>query len=271
MSTAQTTTIPKMTAVALGAVSDGAEARGATVALRPVVIPDGHDLHGVAHQHHSNARIRIDDVLARTWGIYTTNLRALIGVGTLLCLVAGGITFAVLFFLHALPGVVQLLVIQAVHVWLVLGITGLTIRIARGRHPGIAILLDGIPLYLAGLASWTVCFVPLALAAILCRQLGISPIAVAAGLSLAWTLIGFMIWIPSLIMLVDQEPSPFGALRMALGYAKRNAAQMAGLLAISLGVLVASIIPAGLGLPFGIPFVLLLCTVAYLRDRAVRR
>ena len=116
MSAAQTTTIPKMAAVAHGAESDGAEARRAAVALRPVVIPDGHDSHLAAHRapfqcaHPDRRR-----ACARTWGIYTTNLRALVGVGTLLCLVAGGMTFAVLFFLHALPGVVQLLVIQAVH------------------------------------------------------------------------------------------------------------------------------------------------------------
>ena len=60
-----------------------------------------------------------------------------------------------------------------------------------------------------------------------------------------------MIWIPSLIVLVDQEPNPVGALRMALGYTKRNAAQLAGLLAISLGVLAASIIPARTGSAFG--------------------
>lgn len=282
ISVAQTTTIPipPLAAASQAGNPHGGAAGKSSARLRPLVIPDRQDSHGIpdrhdsngaAHARHSHVRSSLCDLLARTWAIFTTNWRLLVGLGLLECFGAGLVTFAVVFFLHALSPLTQALIIQAVLVWLMIGAVGLTLRIARGRRPSLATLLDGIPFYLSGLTTWAICFVPLALVALLCSRWDVLPIVTANVFLWVGTIVGFMIWIPSLLVLVDQEVNPIKALQLALEYTARNAAQSLGLTAISLGILVAAAIPAGLGLPVALPFVLVSCSVAYLRDRATRR
>jgi hypothetical protein len=240
-------------------------------ASRPILIPETVDDSPADDRPHTSARLEIGDVMRRAWGIYKTNFRMLVVAGVVLCVVAGAASFALVWGLRRVgaPGAIQSFVPQAVLLWLMLGAMEFTIKTARGRAR-LADLFGGMPLFVPGLTVWAICFLPLLLAALVCSLAGVPAMIVAAVFSLLWMFVSFMIHLPSLLVLVDREPKPIEALFKAVRYARRNCAALTGVFVISICVLAASCIPLGLGLPVGIPFVLLVSSVAYLRDRSAR-
>ena len=216
------------------------------------------------------ASIRIDDVLKRAKGIYKHSFRSLLGAGVLLIALVALVNAAVAAGLQLVGAgyVIRFCLGQVLLVWLMLGTMDFMVKTARGSRRGWATLLGGMPHYGSGLAIWAACFAPLALAALAAGALGISPMLVAAALATSWLAVSFLIWIPALLALVDDQLTALAALARAASYARRNLVPLVGLAAISTGILAVSCLPLGLGLPLGVPFVLLVGTVAYLRDRA---
>ena len=241
----------------------------ATAAARPIVLPPSPDEKRAVVSHRPQP-IQVQDILQRTWGIYKTNFKSLALAGIVTPLIVAATSAAIGFLFRMAPGLVQFFLPQIVLIWLMLGAMTFTIKTARGHRPGLAVLFGGMPLAGSAVAVWIVCFVPPLLAAGLAGLAGLPPEFVGGAILLAWPVIGLMIWVPALLVLVDRVASPTEALLCVLRYTKRNFAPLLGLFVISLFVLAAGALPLGLGLPFAVPFVLLLSTVAYLKDRSRR-
>ena len=221
----------------------------------------------VAHQP---PQLQIQDILQRTWGIYKTNFWSLVAAGVVAPLIVAAASAAIGFLFRMAPALVQFSLPQIVLIWLMLGAMTFTIKAARGHRPGLAVLFSGMPLTGSAVAVWIMCFVPPLLAAVLAGFAGLPPEFIGGAILIAWPIIGLMIWVPALLVLVDRVASPTEALSCGLRYTRRNFAPLIGLFVISLLVLGAGSMPLGLGLPFAVPFVLLLSTVAYLKDRSRR-
>jgi LSD1 subclass zinc finger protein len=239
-------------------------------ASRPVMILDVEDCETLEEPDVRHSSLRADDILKRAWGIYKNNFSAFLAAGLLIVALVGFAHFAVVAFMQLIgaPLLVQLCVAQALFVWLAAGTMDYMLKAARGRRPSVARLFGGMPRFGTALVTWILCFVPLAIAAAGAAALGASPLVSAIGFEWLSLAVGFLIWLPALLALVDHEPSPIDALAEAIHYARRNFLPLAGLCGLSLVILVAGSVPAGLGLPLAIPFVLLVATVAYLRERA---
>jgi hypothetical protein len=214
--------------------------------------------------------IQIQDILQRTWGIYKTNFKSLAMAGVVVPLIVAAASAATSFLFRMAPAIVQFCLPQIVLIWLMLGAMAFTIKTARGHRPSLAVLFSGMPLAGSAVAIWIMCFVPPLLAASLAAVAGLPPGFVGGAILFSWPVIGLMIWVPALLVLVDRVASPTEALSCVLRYTKRNIAPLLCLFVLSLLVLVAGALPLGLGLPFAVPFVLLLSTVAYLKDRSRR-
>jgi len=256
-----------------GAVSPSPAASGIhprTGASRPIVLTPPSSEKRAAVADHQPRPIRIRDILQRTWGIYKTNFKSLALAGIVAPLILAATSAAISFFFRMAPALVQFCLPQVVLIWLMLGAMAFTIKTARGHRPGLAVLFSGMPLAGSAIAVWIMCFVPPLLAAGIAGTAGLPAGYVAAAILVSWPIIGLMIWVPALLVLVDRVASPTEALSCVLRYTKRNFAPLVGLFVISLLVLAAGALPLGLGLPFAVPFVLLLSTVAYLKDRARR-
>jgi hypothetical protein len=238
-------------------------------AARPIVLPPSPDEKRAVVSHRPQP-IQVQDILQRTWGIYKTNIKSLAMAGIVTPLIVAATSAAIGFLFRMAPGIVQFFLPQIVLIWLMLGAMTFTIKTARGHRPGLAVLFGGMPLAGSAVAVWIVCFVPPLLAAGLAGLAGLPAEFVGGAILLAWPVIGLMIWVPALLVLVDRVASPTEALLSVLRYTKRNVAPLLGLFVISLFVLAAGALPLGLGLPFAVPFVLLLSTVAYLKDRSRR-
>jgi len=237
-------------------------------AARPIVLaPSPHEKKAAALQPQP---IQIQDILHRTWGIYKTNFKSLALAGIVAPLIVAAASAAISFLFRMAPPLVLFCLPQIVLIWLMAGAMTFAIKTARGHRPGLAVLFSGMPLAGSAVAIWMMCFVPPLLIA------GIAGIAelpsgyVGGAILLSWPVISLMIWVPALLVLVDRVASPTEALACVLRYTKRNFVALVGLFVISLTVLAAGALPLGLGLPFAVPFVLLLSTVAYLKDRSRR-
>lgn len=239
---------------------------------RPILLAPSHS----EKRHEKKAavthppQIQIQDILQRTWGIYKTNFRSLFAAGIVAPLIVAAASAAIGFLFRMAPALVQFCLPQIVLIWLMLGAMTFTIKTARGHRPGLAVLFSGMPLAGSAVAIWIMCFVPPLLAAGIAGTAGLPPGFVGGAILISWPVIGLMIWVPALLVLVDRVASPTEALLCVLRYTKRNFAPLVGLFVLSLLVLAAGALPLGLGLPFAVPFVLLLSTVAYLKDRSRR-
>jgi hypothetical protein len=258
--------IPAQRAASVTSSPNGA-ARPA--AARPIMLPASPEEKKSAVGPRPQA-IQIQDILQRTWGIYKTNFKSLALAGLVAPVIVSATSAATGFLFRMAPGLVQFCLPQIVLIWLMLGMMTFMIKTARGHRPGLAVLFGGMPLAGSAIAVWIMCFVPPLVAAGLAGLAGLPVGFVAGTILLAWPVIGLMIWVPALLVLVDRVASPTETLLCVLRYTKRNFAPLLGLLAISLLALVAGALPLGLGLPFAVPFVLLLSTVAYLKDRSRR-
>jgi hypothetical protein len=239
------------------------------VASRPIVLPPSPDEKRTVACRRPQP-IEIQDIVRRAWGIYKTNFKSLALAGIVTPLIVAATSVAIGFLFRMAPGIVRFFLPQIVLIWLMLGAMTFTIKTARGHRPGLAVLFSGMPLAGSAVSVWIVCFVPPLLAAGLAGLAGLPPEFVGGAILLVWPVIGLMIWVPALLVLVDRVASPTEALLNVLRFTRRNFAPLLGLFAISLFVLAAGALPLGLGLPFAVPFVLLLSTVAYLRDRSRR-
>lgn len=237
-------------------------------AARPIVLaPSPHEKQAAAHQPQP---IQIQDILHRTWGIYKTNFKSLALAGIVTPLIVAAAAAAISFLFRMAPALVQFSLPQIVLIWLMAGAMTFSIKTARGHRPGLAVLFSGMPLAGSAVAIWMMCFVPPLLIAGIAGTAGLPPGYVGGAILLSWPVIGLMIWVPALLVLVDRVASPTEALACVLRYTKRNFVPLLGLFVISLFVLAAGALPLGLGLPFAVPYVLLLSTVAYLKDRSRR-
>lgn len=217
-------------------------------------------------------RLQLGDVLARSRGIFRSNLGLLLLAGFVFLVLNTALNAGSMIALAQIgaPPVVQFLAAQALTVWLLLGLVATCVHAARGRPMGPGTLFKGFPLLLPALAIWAICFAPLVLAAVAMSVAAMAPPAMFALLGGLWLLVFGTLWIPSLVALVDHPPRPLAAMRSALAYTADQLPIVLSLLVISLLTLVAATIPAGLGLPLAVPFVLLLNTVSYLRGRPSR-
>ena len=167
------------------------------------------------------------------------------------------------------PGIVQFFLPQIVLIWLMLGAISSRSK-PRGHRPGLAVLFGGMPLAGSAVAVWIACFVPPLLVASLAGLAGLPREFVGGAIVLVWPVIGLMIWVPALLVLVDRVASPPRPCCACCVIRNAISRSLLGLFAISLFVLAAGALPLGLGLPLAVPFVLLLSTVAYLKDRSPR-
>jgi hypothetical protein len=232
-----------------------------------VLAPSPHEKTAAAPQPQP---IQIQDILHRTWGIYKTNFKSLALAGIVTPLIVAAASAAISFLFRMAPALVQFCLPQIVLIWLMAGSMTFAIKTARGHRPGLAVLFSGMPLAGSAVAIWMMCFVPPLLIAGIAGMAGLPAGFVAGAVLLAWPIIGLMIWVPALLVLVDRVASPTEAMACVLRYTKRNFFPLVGLFVISLFVLGAGALPLGLGLPLAVPFVLLLSTVAYLKDRSRR-
>jgi hypothetical protein len=216
--------------------------------------------------------VEVGDVLRRAWGIYKANFGSLFVASIVLFLLGGVGVSAIAVALQTMraPRLLLMLVPQALMIWLMLGTMSFVMKTARGRRAGIGELFGQMPLFGAGLAIWAVCFGPPLLVAGLSILAGASAPMVEFLLALYCWPASWMFWTPALLGLVDGHVPPQRVPVDTLRYVGRNWLPLAGLAAVAVCVLVASCIPLGLGLPLAVPFVLLISTVAYLRDGRAR-
>lgn len=241
---------------------------GATSGSRPIPI----DRPAAAPNSGGKQRLQLGDVLSRARGIFKSHWANFALVGLVYLLISGVATGALVSGLRLVraPQVIQFLVPQALLVWLMVGMVVITVRVARGRKADLKTLFGGMPQFPAALAIWTLCFAPLAAIALGLTAASVAaPIVALATLAL-WSIIYYLVWIPSLVALVDHEPRPLAAWKQAIAYAAANLPVLVGLFAVSMFVLLVGCLPAGLLLPLAMPFVLLVSTVAYLRSRPAR-
>jgi hypothetical protein len=216
--------------------------------------------------------IAVGDVLRRAWGIYKANFGSLFVASIVLFLLGGVGMSAIAVALQTMraPRVLMMLVPQALMIWLMLGTMAFVMKTARGRRAGIGELFGQMPLFGAGLAIWAVCFGPALLVAGLSILAGAPAAMVEFLLALYCLPASWMFWTPALLGLVDGHVPPQRVPVDTLRYVGRNWLPLLGLFAVAEFVLVVSCIPLGLGLPLAVPFVLLISTVAYLRDGRAR-
>jgi len=71
------------------------------------------------------------------------------------------------------------------------------------------------------------------------------------------------VWLPYVVALADRRSNPLDAMQHAMLYVGRHFFTVLGLSVVALCIFVVSALACGVGLLFGMPFILLMITVGY--------
>jgi hypothetical protein len=221
--------------------------------------------------------VGVDAIVARAWEIYKANfglvVMSCIAAQLLMGLINAGVAVGLqqmgILRMDQIPSDGDLVQTAATYItpiisiWFVLGIFTLQLNLARGRDAAVGDVFSGSGLFLSGLAVWLLYFVPHFLFSLICGRLGLTPpeyVAVVAPLGI---LITYLLWLPAMLVLIDRTSQPLDAVVYGLSYVGQNIFTLLGLFIVSLCVFAVSLLACGVGLIFGIPFILLLLAVAY--------
>jgi hypothetical protein len=218
----------------------------------------------------------VDDVVARAWQIYQANLGSLVGA-TLVIAFLLGTTSAVVTVALRQSGIIDLSdpstsgpwqmvarhLVQAATLFFVLGGFTYLVNLARGREASLGDVFAGGGILISGLIGWIVLLVPILILEFAMAQLGLSIWQEVAVTFLGVIVLDYFLWLPFVVALADRQSNPIDALAHAMLYLGRHFFTVLGLMVVSLCVFVVSALACGVGLLFGVPFILLLLTVAY--------
>jgi hypothetical protein len=223
------------------------------------------------------AAIGVDAVVARTWEIYKANVSLLFAACIVIQILLVPVSLAVAFGLQRL-GVLPIdkvtsdgnllqtaatYVPPIISIWFFLGGFMMLVNLARGRDADMGDLFSGGGLFFSALVVWLIYYVPHYLLSVACGRLGLAPTEYVVVVMSAGVVISYLLWVPTLLVLVDRTSDPLEAISYALEYVARHFFTLLGLFVVSLCVFAVSLLSCGVGLIFGVPFILLMLTVAY--------
>ena len=204
--------------------------------------------------------INVNDILAKSWQIFTANLGSVIGASLIVYLLDSvcGVLINSLYngaadsssdVANVLIWLITFVASTAFTVWLTAGLMLYLLRIARGEPAHFGQIFEAgplvIPASIASVAYALICTLGL----IACIVPGI--------------VLGLTYWM-SLTLVVDARLGVADAFRTSQQVTNNNKWSLAGIWAISIGLAVAGGLACGVGLVLTMPFVAVLQTVTYL-------
>jgi hypothetical protein len=222
-------------------------------------------------------QVEVGEILSRTWQIFKSNVGSLVGLVLLMLFFMGTTGGVITVTLKAL-GIVDLTdaksvdgwqslaarhLIQGLALFFILGGFNYLVNLARGRDASLGDLYSAGGIYPSGLIVWVALFPLMLLMGLALAQLELSAeqTSIIAGLSsMAFS---YFVWLPFLVALADRQSNPIDALQHSTTFLVQHFLTLLVLSVVSLCILIVSLLACGIGLLVGMPFVLLLLTVAY--------